>query len=75
MCEICKSYPCSPLCPCYTPPKATHRCSKCNEGILNGEEYIVNENGDYAHWECVNTAYDLVEWFGYKIETMGDDSY
>ena len=70
MCEICRSYPCHPRCPNYIPPKASHYCSICNEGIYDGEEYIENDCGEYAHWDCINGTKDLLEWFGYKIKTM-----
>ena len=36
-------------CPNYVPPKTAHYCSICNYPILNGEEYIENDFGDYAH--------------------------
>ena len=60
-------------CPDYEPPKADHYCSICDEGIYDGEEYIVNDNGDYAHWECVDYGRDLVKWLGYEIKVMGGD--
>ena len=60
-------------CPLYEPPIATHYCSICNEGIINGEEYIENNYGEYAHWECVDYGRDLVKFLGYKIKTMEDE--
>lgn len=74
MCEICLSYPCHPRCPNHK-PCAYHYCSICNEEILNGEEYIISDSGDYAHWECVNYARDLVKFLGYEIKEMEDDNY
>ena len=59
-----------PQCPLYEPPKASHYCSICQEGILNGEEYIENDCGEYAHWDCVDYGRDLVKWLGYEIKTM-----
>ena len=73
MCQLCKSYPCNCHCPNYIPPKASHCCSICQEGILNGEEYIKNDFGEYAHWECVNYGRDLAKFLGYKIKTMEDE--
>ena len=70
MCEICRSYPCNCHCPNYITPKASRYCSICNEGILNGEEYIENDVNEYAHWECVDYGRDLVEFLGYDIKTM-----
>ena len=70
MCDICRSYPCNCHCPNYIPPKATCYCSICGEGILNGEEYIENDCGDFAHWECVDYGRDLAVWLGYEIKEM-----
>ena len=77
MCEICRSYPCHPRCPNYIPPKATHYCSICDEGIYNGEEYIENDFGEYAHWECVDYGRDLDKFLRYEIKEMEeiDDEY
>ena len=60
-------------CPNYEPPKSTHKCSICSEGILNGEEYIENDVGEYAHWECVDYGRDLVEFLGYEVKTMYEE--
>ena len=57
-------------CPLYEPPKAFHYCSICQEGILNGEEYIENDCGEYAHWECVDYGKDLVRFLGYESKPM-----
>ena len=70
MCSICKQYPCNVRCPNYEPPKATHYCSVCEEGIYDGEEYIENDDGEYAHWECVDYGRDLAKFLGYEIKTM-----
>ena len=40
------------------------------EGIYNGEEYIENDDGEYAHWECVDYGRDLVEFLGFEIELI-----
>lgn len=70
-CEYCGQYTTHNLyCPNYEPPKAFHYCSICSEGIYNGEKYIENDNGDYAHWECVDYGKDLVEFLGYEIREM-----
>lgn len=75
MCEICKNYPCHPRCPDYKPPKTNHHCSICDEGIQNGEDYIVNDNGDYAHWECFRGTKHLADWLGYTVKEMEDGEY
>ena len=59
-----------PRCPLYIPPKASHYCSICSEGILNGEEYIENDDGEYAHWDCVDYGRDLAKFLGYKVKEM-----
>ena len=44
-CEYCGQYGShNPRCPLYESPKASHYCSICGEGILEGEDYIKNEN-------------------------------
>lgn len=73
ICDLCRQNPCHVRCPNYTPPKATHYCSICGEGIYDGEEYIENDYGDYRHYECFYGMRDLLEWLGYKIKTMEDD--
>ena len=73
MCSICKQYPCNVRCPNYIPSKASHCCSICNEGIYDGEEYIENDDGEYAHWECVDYGRDLAKFLGYEIKTMEEE--
>ena len=60
-------------CPLYEPPKASHYCSICHEEILNGEEYIENLDGEYAHWDCVDYGRDLAKWLCFDIKTMEND--
>ena len=57
----------------YESPKVSHNCSICGEGILNGEEYIENDYGEYAHWECVGYGRDLAKWLGFDIKTVEND--
>ena len=73
MCSICKQYPCHPRCPNYIPPKASHCCYICNEEIYGGEEYIENDDGEYAHWDCVDYGRDLAKFLGYEIKTMEEE--
>ena len=73
MCEICRNYTCNAWCLNYIPPKASHYCSICKEGIYDGEEYIENDYGKYAHWDCVNYGRDLIKFLGYEINTMEDE--
>ena len=73
-CKYClRDYEHDPRCPLYKDKKSYHRCSICGEGILEGEEYIENENGEYRHWECFDGMRDLLEWLGYEIKTMEDE--
>lgn len=72
MCSICNQTPCNIRCPNYSSEKVGHYCSICNEGIENGEEYIVNDIGKYAHWECIDYGRNLAKWLGYEIKVMED---
>ena len=47
--------------------KPSHYCSICNSGILNEEEYIENDCGDYAHWECVDGKFSMADWLKIRI--------
>ena len=74
-CEYCGQYITHhPRCPLYVPPKANYYCSICDEGIYDGEEYIENIDGDYAHYDCFRGMRELLEWLGYKVKTMEDDN-
>lgn len=71
ICEYCRGEGYHHVrCPLYTPPKATHYCSVCKEGIYSGEEYIENDKGEYTHWECIDYSRDLVKFLGYNINIM-----
>lgn len=70
ICEICKHNPCDYLCPNYIPPKVDHYCSVCGDGILDGEEYITNDDGKYIHYDCIRGIRWLSEWLGHEIRVM-----
>ena len=73
-CNYClRDYGHNPRCPLYKENKSTHYCSICGDGILEGEEYIENDCGEYAHWECVDYGRDLARFLGYEIKTMEDE--
>ena len=72
MCEICGHMNCHSRCPNYIPPKAIHYCSICGEGIYDGEEYIENDDGEYAHYDCFYGTKDVVEWLGYNVRIMSE---
>ncbi len=61
-------------CPYYTPPKANHYCSICDNGIYDGEEYIENLDSKYAHYDCLtDLSYrEIIKWLGGEIITMED---
>lgn len=73
MCDLCRQDPCNPRCSNYTPPKTTHYCSSCGEGMYDGEEYIESLDGEYRHYDCFHGLRDLVEWLGGEVKTMEDD--
>ena len=55
-------------CPNYEPPKTDHYCSICDEGIYPVEDYVVNNNGEYAHLECVDTGSEMADFLGYEVK-------
>jgi hypothetical protein len=61
-------------CPNYTPPKARHYCSICSDGILDGEDYVVNYEGDYVHYDCLSSqsTRDILKWTGCEAKTCDD---
>ena len=63
-----------PRCPNYIPPKASYYCSICKDPIENGEEYIENDIGEYAHYECFRGTKDLLKWLRYDIRTKEDSN-
>ena len=74
-CEYCNwisGHPSS--CPNADEPVSNHKCKFCKEYIFIGEECVVNDNGDYAHWECVDYARDLAKFLGCEIKEMEDDN-
>ena len=58
---------------CMNHKKISHYCYICSEGIYDGEEYIENDYGEYAHWECVNYGRDLVKFLRYEIKEMDEE--
>ena len=72
-CNYClRDYGHNPRCPLYKDKKSYYYCSICGDGILEGEEYIENDCGEYAHWECVDYGRDLARFLGYEIKTMDE---
>ena len=73
MCKECYRSVCCPSCPNYIPPKTKYQCAFCDDGIYDGEEYIENDVGEYAHWECVQYMKDLANFLGCEIRIMDDN--
>lgn len=61
------------LCPYYEPPKPRFFCAICKDGILNGEEYVQNQNGNYAHWDCAWVGRELVKFLGIEVKVMEEN--
>lgn len=62
------------MCPNYEIPETNCYCHKCGEMINVGDEYIVNDNEEYAHWECVDYGRDLANFLGYEIKEMENEN-
>ena len=69
-CAGCHKAYCPSGCPNYISEKCNYYCSICGNGIFDGEEYIKNDDGDYAHWECIDYKKDLADWLGCEIKIM-----
>lgn len=69
-CAGCHKAYCPSNCSNYIPENCNYYCSICGNGIFNGEEYIRNNDGNYAHWECIDYKKDLVDWLGCEIKIM-----
>lgn len=59
-------------CPNYTYPATSHHCKICDEGIYDNEEYLVNQDGEYIHYDCIQGFRELIDWLGYEVKTMGE---
>lgn len=73
MCEICHHVPCISGCPNYIPPKTDFHCSICGEGIYIGDEYVENDYGAYAHFDCFTDTKQLINWLGYRVSTLNTE--
>lgn len=64
-----------PMCPNYISEKCTYYCSICDDGICDGEDYVVNVNDEYVHYDCLtNVSYcEMIKWLGGEIKEMDDD--
>lgn len=64
-------------CPLAPEPKPRCLCGLCEEPILNGEGYVQNYIGEYAHHECfsIYTTRDVLNWLQIDIRVMEDGEY
>lgn len=62
-----------PMSPYYQAPKTTHYCSICGNGIYEGEEYLINDDGLYRHYECFISIRELLKWLGHEIHIMDNN--
>lgn len=70
VCEHCRGIKHHSRCPLYKSKSISYYCSICNDEINYGEQYIVNDDGEYAHTECFSSIKRLIEWLGYEIKEM-----
>lgn len=70
MCELCKRIPCLTSCPNFIPPRASHYCSICGEGIYDGEKYIENDFKEYIHEDCIEKHITDFKMAGYIVKIM-----
>lgn len=75
MCKYCLQSTCPPGCPNYHQHKPLYYCSVCGNGIYEGEEYVANNDGEYIHFDCIQSIRQLLQWLGYEIKEMEDFSY
>lgn len=74
MCNICGNNPCLTRCPNFH-HKYNYLCCYCGGGILSGEDYLRNSEGQYIHRDCIPCTDYLIDWLGYRVETMDEEDY
>lgn len=57
------------MCPNFYNKETGIVCGFCSEYINVGEKYIENDDGDYAHYECLNKN-QLIDFLGIKVNEM-----
>ena len=60
-------------CPSYEYPKSYYTCCYCNQGIYEGERYLVNYEGEYIHRDCIPCTDFLIDWLGYETKEMEEN--
>lgn len=54
------------------PQYSRYRCQICDKYIKNGEDYIRDLNGEYAHRDCLSHTSDIVDFLGGTEGVMED---
>lgn len=57
-------------CPLYYPMPFQPKCVICDDAIYDGEKYIENNDGEYAHVDCLGRAEELAAFLGVCIKEM-----
>ncbi len=68
MCEICLSTPCRSQCPNAPEPTPVLQCSRCEEDIFEGEQYLCLPDGPLCE-TCLEdmTVYEFLEFTGEQL--------
>lgn len=76
-CPYCRQIPHDSRCPLASESKSRYLCGLCEEPILNGEGYVENYIGEFAHYECFSTytSRDVLNWLRIDIREMEDGEY
>lgn len=56
-------------CPLYAPPNATYHCPICEQGIYNGEQYVMDD-GELYHYDCFYKMKNSLNKIKYEINIM-----
>ncbi len=70
MCSTCLSTPCHPRCPNAPEPVARMACSRCGDGIMEGDEYLGLDGGPICEG-CLSemTVKEVLELVGERLIT------
>ena len=70
MCRICGKTPCDCRCPNDSPPETNFFCEWCGYGILPGETYVENADGECIHTDCAVSmpVLPLLQWAGCTVK-------
>lgn len=70
MCKICRQIPCDFRCPNAPDPVAVKICSRCADGIMEGDEYLESDEGPICG-ECLSdmTVREYLDFVGDKLIT------